>query len=273
MIKSGVPQIIVGGLILIIFVVPLVYIVFISGMNRQEASLGAFKMAAEPLYLENMMEVIKASNYMLIRGFKNSLLITGISIAILIGASSMAAFVLERRSSRVVTLFTSITLAGLMIPPSVVTTIWLLKAIGLYKTLSGIILIEVALGFPFAAVLYRGFMVTLPRELDEAAVMEGAGTWTLFSRVIFPLLKPVSATVFILSAVNIFNDFVNPLYFLPGAKNVTIQLTLYNFMSQYNTQYNLLFMNILLISLPPLLVFIFFNKKIIGGMVAGAVKG
>ena len=121
------------------------------------------------------MEVIKASNYMLIRGFKNSLLITGISIAILIGASSMAAFVLERRSSRVVTLFTSITLAGLMIPPSVVTTIWLLKAIGLYKTLSGIILIEVALGFPFAAVLYRGFMVTLPRELDEAAVMEGSG--------------------------------------------------------------------------------------------------
>ena len=73
--------------------------------------------------------------------------------------------------------------------------------------------------------------------------------------------------------MNIFNDFVNPLYFLPGAKNVTIQLTLYNFMSQYNTQYNLLFMNILLISLPPLLVFIFFNKKIIGGMVAGAVKG
>jgi raffinose/stachyose/melibiose transport system permease protein len=272
-IRSGLPQIAVAALILIIFVIPLVYIVFISGMDRQEASVGQFKIAEQTQYIANMVEVYNASDHMLMRGFKNSLIITAFSIAIMIIASSMAAFVMERRNSKVINIATSITLAGLMIPPSVVTTIWLLKAIGLYKTLVGIIMIEVAIGFPFSAVLYRAFMVTLPRELDEAAVMEGAGTWTLFSRIIFPLLKPVSATVFILSSVNIFNDFVNPLYFLPGAKNVTIQLTLYNFMSQYNTQYNLLFMNILLISLPPLLAFIFFNKKIIGGMVAGAVKG
>lgn len=271
--RSILPQIFMAALIVTIFVIPLIYIVFISGMTPQEAAARQFKVAENTQYLSNMSEVFQAGDRMLLRGFKNSMVITVLSIAILVGASSMAAFVLGRRSGKVINAATSITLAGLMIPPSVVTTIWLLKAIGLYKTMPGIILIEVALGFPFAAVLYRGFMITLPRELDEAAVMEGAGTWTLFSTIIFPLLKPVSATVFILSSVNIFNDFVNPLYFLPGAKNVTIQLTLYNFMSRYNTQYNLLFMNILLISLPPLIAFIFFNKRIIGGMVAGAVKG
>jgi raffinose/stachyose/melibiose transport system permease protein len=88
-----------------------------------------------------------------------------------------------------------------------------------------------------------------------------------------PLLQPVTATVVVLSSINIFNDFMNPLYFLPGAKNVTIQLSLYNFMSQYNTQWNLLFADVVLMSLPPLALFIFFNKKIVGGMTAGAVKG
>ena len=77
----------------------------------------------------------------------------------------------------------------------------------------------------------------------------------------------------LVQAVAIFNDFVNPLYFLPGDQNATVQLTLYNFLSQFSTQYNLLFMNIVLITIPPLVMFIFFNRKIVAGMTAGAVKG
>src|SRR5690606_41512417 len=74
-------------------------------------------------------------------------------------------------------------------------------------------------------------------------------------------------------SVAVFNDFVHPLYFLPGEENATVQLTLYNFMSQYSTQWNLLFMNILLITIPPLIVFLFFNRQIVAGMTSGAVKG
>ncbi|MDR3144660.1 MAG: carbohydrate ABC transporter permease, partial [Treponema sp.] len=77
----------------------------------------------------------------------------------------------------------------------------------------------------------------------------------------------------VLSSVNIFNDFVNPLYFLPGGKNPTAQLTLYNFMGRYSSSWNMLFANVVLITIPPLLLFIFFNKKIISGITAGAVKG
>ncbi|MNN63583.1 L-arabinose transport system permease protein AraQ [compost metagenome] len=144
---------------------------------------------------------------------------------------------------------------------------------GLFKTMLGIVFVEVALGFPFGVILYRNFMGGIPREIDEAAIIDGCGGFGLFFRIILPLLKPVTATTIITSSVTIFNDFVNPLYFFPGSKNVTVQLTLYNFMSQYTTQYNLLFMNILVITIPLLILFIFFNQKIVSGMTAGSVKG
>jgi raffinose/stachyose/melibiose transport system permease protein len=115
-------------------------------------------------------------------------------------------------------------------------------------------------------------MATVPREIDEAALIDGCSRFRLFFSIILPLLKPVSATVIVLTAVGIYNDFVHPLYFFPGADNATIQLTLYNFSSMYNTQWNLLFTNIVLISIPPLILFIFFNKKIVAGMTAGSVK-
>jgi raffinose/stachyose/melibiose transport system permease protein len=91
--------------------------------------------------------------------------------------------------------------------------------------------------------------------------------------VIFPLMRSVVVTVIVVQSVVIFNDFVNPLYFLPGDENATVQLTLYNFQSQFTTQWNLLFMNILIITIPPLIMFLFFNRKLVAGLTAGAVKG
>ncbi len=116
-------------------------------------------------------------------------------------------------------------------------------------------------------------MSTIPREIDEAAIIDGCTRYKLFFNIILPLLKPVTSTVIILSAINIFNDFANPLYFLPGAKNATVQLTLYNFTGKYSSSWNLLFANVVLISLPLLILFIFFNKQIVAGMTAGSVKG
>ena len=80
-------------------------------------------------------------------------------------------------------------------------------------------------------------------------------------------------TVVVVQSVVVFNDFVNPLYFLPGTENATVQVTLLSFKSQFNTQYNLLFANILLVLIPPLIMFMFFNRKIVAGMAAGSVKG
>ena len=119
----------------------------------------------------------------------------------------------------------------------------------------------------------RAFIATIPKELDEAAIIDGAGPLRLFFQVVLPLLRPVVVTLIVVQSVAIFNDFTNPLYYLPGKDNVTVQLTLYNFQSQFSTSYNLLFMNILLITIPPLIVYLFFNRQIVAGMTAGAVKG
>ena len=121
--------------------------------------------------------------------------------------------------------------------------------------------------------LKRPFVSTIPRELDEAAIIDGAGSLRLFFTVVLPLLKPVVITVIVVQAVSVFNDFTGPLYFLPGDENATVQLTLYNFQSQTLNQWNLLFMDILLITIPPLVMYIIFNRQIVAGMTSGAVKG
>lgn len=257
---------------LAVFGVPISYVVTNAGKTSAAAAEMNIAPAATTQYLKNFADVIAASNYMLVRAFFNSTLITALSIVVLLAVSSTAGFVLERRKGRPISFINFLVLAGLMIPPAVVPTIWLLKSIGLYKQISGLVLVEAALAFPFSALLYRGYMGSIPRELDEASFIDGCTGWDLFTRIIFPLLKPVSTTIAIITSINIFNDFVNPLYFLPGAKNATVQLTLYNFISTYFNRWNLLFADIVLISIPPLLFFIFFNGKIVSGMVAGAVK-
>lgn len=210
---------------------------------------------------------------MLLRAYKNSFILAFFSILLLVVFSSMAGYVLQRRSDRKITAANAVILVGLMVPPAIMPTIWVLQSAGLYKTMVGMILIEVALHTPFTVMLYRGFMASIPIELEDAGYIDGCSQWKMFWTVVFPLLKPVSATVTILNMVSVFNDFMNPLYFLPGTKNVTLQLTLYSFMGQFSSSYNLLFADVILIVLPMLIIFFILNDRIVDGMTAGAVKG
>ena len=126
---------------------------------------------------------------------------------------------------------------------------------------------------PYATLIFRAFMASIPSEIDEAAIMDGASPLRVFFSIILPLLRPAIITVIVTSAVGIYNDFVNPLYFLPGAQNVTAQLTLYSFISQFSSQWNLLFADVIVVTIPPLIMFMFFQRQIVSGMTAGAIKG
>ncbi|WP_027092224.1 carbohydrate ABC transporter permease [Cohnella thermotolerans] len=257
----------------VLFWVPLYFVVLTAMKSAREASLMNLEWPSEVQLWQNIKEVVAVRDHMLLRAFWNSSVLTVLSIAATVVVCSMAAFVMQRRQDRASPWIGFFVLAGLIIPPAIVPTIWVLNELHLFKTMTGLVLIEVALGFPFCVLLYRSFMATIPREIDEAAVVDGYGGYRLFFTILFPLLQPVTATVIVTQAVAIFNDFTNPLYFFPGAKNATVQLTLYNFTSQFVSQYNLLFTNILLITLPPLVLFLFFNKKIVAGMTAGSIKG
>ncbi len=257
----------------VVFIVPFAFIVLTAVKDQQQASLLDFSWPERFRVVDNLMDVIETRDYMLVIAFINSTILTVCSVTGMVILSAMAAFVLQRRASRWTGLVNFLVLSGLIIPPAVVPTIWVLQGLGLFKTMPGLILVEIAFGLSFSTLLFRAFISTIPRELDEAATIDGAGPVRLFFGVIFPLLRSVVVTVVVVQSVAVFNDFVNPLYFLPGERNATVQLTLFNFQSQYTTQYNLLFMNILLITIPPLIMFLFFNRQIVAGMTSGAVKG
>lgn len=257
----------------VVFVIPFLFIILMAFKDKQQSALRDFSWPNGFHLWENLYEVVKTRNWMMITAFINSSLITVVSVTLLIVLAAMVGFVLARRKTKFNGLIEFLILAGLMIPPAVVPTIWLLQGLKLFGTLHGMILIQVAYNLPFSIILYRAFIATIPRELDEAAVIDGARPLDVFFRIILPLLWPVTVTNIVVQSVGIFNDFTNPLYYLPGNQNATVQLTLYNFQSQFSTAYNLLFTNILLITIPPLIVFMFFNRQIVAGMTAGAVKG
>jgi raffinose/stachyose/melibiose transport system permease protein len=255
----------------VIFIVPFLFMAVMAGKTRQEASELSFSWPSQLRFVENFKEVITSRDYTLVIAFINSAILTVASVAILVVLSAMVAYVLQRRRSRWTGFINFLVLAGLIIPPAVVPTIWVLQALGMFRTMPGLILVEVAFGISFCILLFRAFIASIPRDIDEAATIDGASPMKLFFRVIFPLLRSVAITVIVIQSVNIFNDFQTPLYFLPG--DPTVQLTVYNFSSQFTSQYNLLFMDILLITIPPLIMFLFFNRQIVEGMTAGGVKG
>jgi raffinose/stachyose/melibiose transport system permease protein len=266
----------VGGIlsiivVFVIFIVPFIFILLTASKTKADAAEREFSWPVEWAFFDNFSTVFQDRDYELVRAFGNSLILTVASVVILVVLSAMVGYVLQRRRSPWNKLVTFFVLFGLIMPPAVVPTIWMLQGIGLFNTLPGLIFVHVAFGLPFCVLLFTAFLSTVPRDLDEAAIVDGAGPVKLFFRVIFPLLKPVTVTVLVVQSINVFNDFTNALYFLPGTP--TVQLTLFNYQSQSVSSWNLLFMAVLLITIPPLVAYIVLNRQIVAGMTSGAVKG
>lgn len=257
----------------VVFVVPFIFIVLTAAKSRMEAAQFQFSWPSQFQLLENFYTVLTFGDNRMLLALWNSAILTVGSVTLVVLFSALVAYVLQRRGDRVAAIVSSFMLAGLILPPSVVPTVFLLQKVGLYKTLLGMILVNVALGMAFAILVLRAFIASIPKEIDEAAIVDGASPLRVFFSIVLPLLRPALITVIVTSSVGIYNDFVGPLYFLPGDQNVTAQLTLFNFMSQFNSQWNLLFADVILITIPPLILFIFFQSQIVSGMTSGAIKG
>ncbi|TRY19645.1 carbohydrate ABC transporter permease [Tessaracoccus rhinocerotis] len=257
----------------VVFLVPFAFVLTQASKSPQEAARLEFTWPEQFMLWSNVVQVFETRDFMLITAFVNSTILTVASVFLMVLFGSMIAYVLSRRKSRINGLINGLVLAGLIVPPAVVPTIWLLQGLGLFKTLPGLVFIEVAFGLSFTVLIMRAFVRTIPREIDEAAIIDGAGPVRLFFQMIFPLLRSVIVTVVVVQSVTVFNDFQNPLYFLPGDDNATVQLTLFNFRSQFSTDYNLLFANILIITVPLLVMYLVFQRQIVSGMTSGAVKG
>jgi len=257
----------------IVFVVPFVFILLTAAKTRQEADLFQFSWPSQFQLLENLREVMVFGDGRMRLALWNSTVLTVGSVTLIVLLSALVAFVMQRRQDRMASVVSSVMLAGLIIPPAVVPTIFLLQWVHLYKTLLGLIFVEVAFTMPFATLIFRAFMASIPSEIDESAIIDGASPLRVFFSIILPLLQPAVITVIVTSSVGIYNDFVGPLYFLPGTENVTAQLTLFGFISQFSSQWNLLFADVVVITIPPLIMFMFFQRQIVAGTTGGAIKG
>jgi raffinose/stachyose/melibiose transport system permease protein len=257
----------------IVFLVPFAFIFVTASKTMKEASTLDFTWPQQWAFFDNLVAVLTTRDGIVPRAFLNSTILTVFSVTLMVVLGAMVGYVVQRRKSRWNVVVNFFVLAGLIVPPAVVPTIWVMQGLGLFKTLPGMILIEATFGLSFCILLFRAFVSTIPRELDEAAIIDGAGPIRLFFQVVLPLLRPVIVTVIVVQAVAVFNDFAGPLYFLPGDENATVQTTLYQYQSVNLNIWNLLFMDILLITIPPLVLYIFFNRQIVAGMTSGAVKG
>lgn len=209
----------------------------------------------------------------LFRGLLNSCLITFCSVMITLFIGSMASFIIARRKTKLTMGVKAIIVAGMVAPPQMVTTVKVLQFLNLHGTYLGVILFYSGLFLPFVVFLMSEFAETLPVELDESAMMDGASPFIMFTKIIMPLLKPIYVTTFVLVFMFVWNDFNYPLYLFKETSTWTIPMSVYNFTSAYGNKWNYVFADLIMASAPIIIVYIFAQKHIIRGLTSGAVKG
>lgn len=261
---------VVFWLLSLIIIVPFLIVVFNAFKTKPEA-LNMELSFPTALHFENFVKVWEDAD--ILNSLKNSLILSVTSVTITVIASSMCAYVISRYRTRLNRFIYVYFAMGLMVPVSMVTIVKVLRTIHLYNTLPGTIMVFVALIMPLSVFLYYGFISGIPKELDEAAVIDGAKAVRIFLQVIFPLLKPATVTVIMINFLNVWNDFQIPLYTLADPDKAVIVQKVYNFYGTYTASWNLVSVTILYAILPILVVYLFGQKYIISGMVAGSVKG
>ena len=220
---------------------------------------------------ENFAEVFRETS--IVRSFFNSVLVTVCSIGLSVFLGTLAGYTLNRNSDGLNKKIYVFFLAGMIVPVQIIALIQVLQKLHLMDNYIGLILVYASMFIPQSVFMVHGFVSTAPKDMDEAGIVDGCTPWQLFLKIMFPLLKPILVTLFITQFVFVWNDFQMPLYLIQSSKNWTIVLGVYNFLGQYNSQWNMVCAYILLSSLPVILVYLAGQKYIIDGMVAGAEKG
>lgn len=208
------------------------------------------------------------------RALINSLIITIGSVAALVGLGAITAYVIARRAGRISGVLYLLFVLGIILPSQLglIPTYTLMRQLGLVGSFAGIGILYVGVWLPMAVFLFTGFLRTLPREYEEAAQVDGATPWWTFYHIVFPLLRPVTGTVAILTGLLIWNDFFNALIFLSGTDNTPLPVAVYSFVGDFATRWNFVFAAVAVSLLPAFLFFLFAQRQLIQGF-TGGIKG
>jgi raffinose/stachyose/melibiose transport system permease protein len=256
--------------VVLLFLLPMAVILVNSFKTSAESTEMSLALPAS-LAVGNYEKVFQKGN--LATTFLNSAIYASGSSLLIVALTLTAAFALSRRKGRASNLIYFFIVLGTALPMNYIAVMRVMKTLALINTRLGMVLLYAAIGIPISLFIAYGYISTLPREMDEAAVIDGCTPVSLFVLVIAPLLTPIASTIFVLNFMSTWNDFIMPLYFLNSTGKWPMTLGVYNFFGMYQTQWNLVSADIVLTSLPVLLVFVFGQKYIVGGITAGAVKG
>ncbi|MCF7364543.1 carbohydrate ABC transporter permease [Vibrio sp. A1-b2] len=250
---------------------PVFYMVFMSFRSRKEIMLDPLGLPSE-LHFSNYVNVVADMNY-----FGTVFNTIGITIATIISVaiiSSLAAYPLARIRSRISNVAYIFFMLGMVIPPfAALTPLYLfIRDLGLLDTYFGLILVYTVGHLPLGVFFYTSFMKAIPKELEEAATLDGASFLKTYWYIIFPMLKPITGTLAIFITLGVWNDVVNPLLFITTESKLTIMPAVLRFLGTYSVDPTQLFPAAVLASLPLLVVFFTLSKQIVNGMTAGAVK-
>lgn len=205
----------------------------------------------------------------------NTFLITSLSVVGILFCSSLAGYKLARTHTKLSKFFYMLYIASMLIPfhSIMISLTRTAMVIGAKGTILGTVAIYIGLGVNMAIFLYVGFVNTIPIELEEAARIDGCGPFRVYYSIIFPLLKPITATIAILDALWIWNDFLLPLLMITDAKNYTLILSANKFFGKYEADWTNVLAGLLMTSIPLVIFYLFFQRHIVKGITAGAVKG
>ena len=251
-------------------VAPLYLVLINSFKTKSEAARMNLNLPTQWVFT-NYAEVIKKAKLM--TGFGNSVLYAFASTTAGVLLCAMAAYVLSRKRTKLNNFIYYFFICGLFFPVNYVTLVRVFQWMHLTNTHLGIILVFTSAMIPFCVFTIYSFVETIPTELDEAAVIDGAPPAMMFFRVILPLLKPTLMTCFILQFMGVWNDFLTPLYLSSKSKLFPMTMSVYQFFGKEGSNWNYVFADIVLTIIPVVAVYAVGQRYIIGGVTAGAVKG
>lgn len=261
------------GLITILFPLYMTIVIAFKQPSEMTNSISGILSLPKTWSFSNFAEAMRVTDFW--NSLRNSLLITGVTVVLSVVLHSMVGYAIGRNKARSkwYNLAYLYIVSGMFVPFAILM-MPLVKQTAQWgiANIVGVIICYVVFYMPMNLMLYSGYLVNIPIALEEAARVDGATTWTTYWKIIFPIMKPMHATVAVITALSVWNDVMTPLVIMSGSGLNTLPLAQMSFQTQFGTNYNLAFASYLLALLPLLIFYIICQKQILNGVVNGAVK-
>ncbi|MGN1179978.1 MAG: carbohydrate ABC transporter permease [Suilimivivens sp.] len=273
--KTNVPAMIflISGLVTIFFPLYMTVVIAFKQPSEMTNSISGILSFPEVWSLDNFREAMRVTDFW--HSLGNSLLITLTTVVLSVIVHSLMGYALGRNKaeSKFYSFVYFFIVSGMFVPFAILMMPLAKQTaeMGLANR-AGVILLYVVFYMPMNILLYSGYLVNIPMALEETARVDGASTWRIYWKIVFPVMRPMHATVAVLTALSVWNDVMTPLVILAGSGQNTLPLAQLNFQTQFGTNYNLAFASYLLSLLPIMIFYVICQKQILNGVVNGAVK-